>query len=56
MFAVLGLLLAGALAGVAGSFLEEATGQFWLRYLPMVVVVAVAVIAMFRAGLIPPKK
>ncbi|WP_177229671.1 hypothetical protein [Lentzea albida] len=56
MFAVLGFLLAAVLAGVAGAYLEEATGQIWVRFLPLVVVVVVAMIAMFRSGLIPPKK
>ncbi|HEX7306775.1 hypothetical protein, partial [Lentzea sp.] len=56
VFAVLGFLLAAVLAGVAGAYLEEATGQIWVRFLPLAVVVVVAMIAMFRSGLIPPKK
>lgn len=53
---MLGFLLAAVIAGVAGYYLEQATGQFWVRYLPMAVVNAAAVFALFRAGLIPPKK
>ncbi|WP_285641986.1 hypothetical protein [Lentzea sp. NBRC 102530] len=53
---VLALLLLGALAGVAGSYVQHLTGQTWTRYLPLFVVSVLAPIVLFRAGVISPKK
>ncbi|MGM1062635.1 hypothetical protein [Saccharothrix sp. Mg75] len=36
-------LIAALLSGVLAAFLEQATGQWWVLYLPPLVVVAVAV-------------
>lgn len=44
----IGLIVAAAAAGVLGGLLEESTDQTWLRYVPMIPVIAIAVVLVLR--------
>ncbi|UVS80548.1 hypothetical protein [Actinokineospora sp. UTMC 2448] len=48
ILATIGLITAAAAAGVLGGLLEESTGHTWLRYLPMIPVIAIAVVLVLR--------
>jgi hypothetical protein len=44
----IGIIVAAAAAGVLGGLLEQSTGHTWLRYVPMIPVIAIAVVLVLR--------
>ncbi|WNV85453.1 hypothetical protein [Umezawaea sp. Da 62-37] len=53
---VIAFVVAALAAGVLGALLELATDLWWTRYVPMVVVAAVAVVAVLRLDLFGLRK
>ncbi len=54
--AIIVFIIAAIVAGVLGALLEQATGLWWMRYAPMAIVIALAVVALLQLDVFRQRK